>query len=181
MGLTDFLTNQITDWHNIITPTGIENLDIIQAGTYHASAPELLDPPRIRRLIEEWGHEYDLILFDSAPIGRVVDSALLGRACDGLLLVARHGHCSFAGVSHAIHRLEGTKIIGFCLNGIDSGGRRSGYAAGYYGYLRKYGAYGGYYSHDRYGYGAENAEAEADTEDSPAATDKSNDEPGAKA
>ena len=185
MGLTDFLTNKVADWHNIVTPTGIENLDLIQVGAYHASAPELLDPPRIRRLIEEWGKEYDLILFDSAPIGRVVDSALLGRACDGLLLVARHGHCSFAGVSHALHRLEGTKIIGFCLNGIDSAGRRTGYAAGYYGYFRKYGAYGGYYSYDRYGYGqygygATTVEAKTDTEDAPATANKETTEPKAE-
>ena len=161
-GLTDFLMGKIANWHAIIHPTGIENLDIIQAGTHHASAPELLDPLRIRSLIEEWGKEYDFILFDSAPIGRVVDSALLGRACDGLLLVARHGHCSFAGVSHAIHRLEGTKVIGFCLNGIDGGGRK-GYTSGYYGYFRKYSAYGSYYSSDRYGYGQYGYGAEAKT------------------
>ncbi len=153
-GLTEYLLGSVRDWHEVVHHTVHENLDLIMVGAYHPSAPELLDPTRMKKLVEEWGKEYDLIIFDTAPIGRVVDSALLGRACNGMLLVTRHGHCTFAGVRHAIHRLEGAKVVGFCLNGIEVTSKRLGYF-NYYGYFRRFGRYGhyAYYSQDKYRYG----------------------------
>ncbi len=162
-GLTEFLMGKIADWHEIILPTSYPNLSLIPVGTCNNTAPELLDSTRIKQLISEWGREYDLIIFDTAPIGRVVDAGLIGRACDGMLLVARHGICSFAGVRHAINRLKGVNLIGFIVNGIDTGGKQ-GYGS-YYGYFRRfynYGRYGysnyNYYNqyynkYDQYGYG----------------------------
>lgn len=179
-GLTEYLQGSIQDWHSIISPTSHENLSMVMVGSYHHSSPELLDPERIRRLTAEWGKEFDIIVFDTAPIGRVVDSALLGRACDGMLLVTRHGHCTFAGVRHAIHRLEGTKVIGFCLNGIEIGSKRLGYF-NYYGYFRRFGRYGHYayyaqdkYRYGQYGYGPEQKEGDSPAGESEGAKDKTN-------
>ncbi len=164
MGITDFLLGKVTDWHQIVFPTSYENLFLIPVGAYNHSAPELLDPVRMKKLVEEWGKEYDLIIFDTAPVGRVVDAALIARACDGVLLVTRSGHVTLAGVRHALHRLEGVRILGFCINGIEVTGRHLGYL-NYYGYFRKFGRYGHYsyynyydrYRYGQYGYGHEDS------------------------
>ena len=161
-GLTDFLLGKVADWHDLAVPTSYENLSLVPVGTYHNAAPELLDPARMKQLVADWGTEFDIIIFDTAPVGRVVDSARIARATDGVLLVTRHGHCTFAGVRHALHRLEGSTIIGFCLNGIEVTGRHLGYFH-YYGYFRRFGRYGHYayenyydrYKYGQYGYGAD--------------------------
>lgn len=161
-GLTELLLGKIADWHEVVLTTPVENLSIIPVGSYNNSAPELLDSTRMKQLVQEWGREFDVIIFDTAPIGRVIDAALIGRACDGVLLVARHGICTLAGVRHGVSRMKNVNIIGFVINGIDTSGKQ-GYA-NYYGYFRRFSRYGRYYGHyayynnyydhkyDRYGY-----------------------------
>lgn len=167
VGFSDLLQNKVADWHTVVQPTAYDNLSLIPVGPYISSAPELLDPGRIKLLIQEWGAEYNIIIFDTAPIGRVVDTALIGRACDGVLLVARHGQSTFAGVRHAVHRLQGAHLVGFCLNGIEVGGRQFGYF-NYYGYFRRFARYGHYaytgyydrYRYGQYGYAASNKDGD---------------------
>lgn len=161
IGFTDLLLGRVNDWREVVYPTSYENLFLLPVGKYNHSAPELLDPVKVRALIDEWGKEYDLIIFDTAPVGRVVDGALIARACDGTMLVTRQRISTFAGVRHAAHRLEGANLLGFCLNGIEITGKQLGYF-NYYGYFRRFGRYGHYayynyydrYKYGQYGYGA---------------------------
>ena len=157
VGFTDILLGRITDWREVVFPTSYENLFLLPSGKYNHSAPELLDPARVRALINEWGKEYDLIIFDTAPVGRVVDGALIARACDGTILITRQHFSSFSGVRHATHRLEGSNLIGFCLNGIEIAGKQMGYFnyrnSGRYGHYAHYNYYDRY-KYGQYGYGA---------------------------
>ncbi len=150
-GMNEYFMGTVSDWHELIRDSGHENLDFIPAGRYQHEVPEMLSSTRLDTVMDEWRREYDLVIMDSAPAGRVVDTALLGRAADGVLLVVRHGKASFGSVRHALHRLLDAKLVGFCLNGIQLGQRKYSYYSRYgrYYYGRYAQPYGRYY--DRYG------------------------------
>ncbi len=162
-GLCEYFTGQVADWHGLIQDTGEENLDFLSSGSYRHQVPEMLSGAGLRRLMDEWRQEYDIIIMDSAPAGRVVDTSFLGKTADGTLLVVRHGKANFGSVRHALHRLMGTNVIGFCLNGIQLGQRK-------YSYYSRYGRYYyGRYSHpygEYYGHGRENEETAAASSES---------------
>lgn len=133
-GLTEFLRAAVADWRATVTPTGVDNLFLMPAGVFHATAPELLDGTRLKQFVAEAAKEYDLILFDTAPVGPVVDATLIARSLDAMLLVTRHGFASIDALSHAVDKLKGGRIVGFCLNGVDFGTKdefeRDAYGAG---------------------------------------------------
>jgi Mrp family chromosome partitioning ATPase len=72
-----------------------------------------------------------------------MDTAVMARSCDGVLLVARFGKTRLAELQHLLRRLEGTRVLGFCVNCIDI----QKLSRSYYGYS----GYG--YGHRDYGYG----------------------------
>lgn len=148
-GFCELLVGEESDWRKVVTETSYDNLSFIPSGKYRHEVPEMLSATKLSNMVQEWRDEYDLVLIDSAPVGRVIDTALLARFCDGVMLIVRHGEARFANVRHALHRLPDANVVGFCLNGIEMGRRRRGY----YGYYGSY--YGGhsYYAQPRYGYG----------------------------
>lgn len=145
-GFCELLVGEQPDWRSTVSETSYENLSFLPAGKYRHEVPEMLSATKLSQLMQEWRAEYDIVLLDSAPVGRVIDTALLSRFCDGVMLIVRHGEARFANVRHALHRLPDANVVGFCLNGVEMGRRRRGY----------YGYYGSYYG-GRYGYGAQPA------------------------
>lgn len=150
-GFCELLIGETPNWHQVVTKTSYENLSFLPAGKYRHEVPEMLSATKLSQMMKEWHEEYDIVLIDSAPVGRVIDTALLSRFCDGVMLVVRHGEARFANVRHAMHRLPDANVIGFCLNGVEMGRRRRGYY-GYYGSY--YGGRYGYSAPSAYGYGA---------------------------
>jgi Mrp family chromosome partitioning ATPase len=73
-----------------------------------------------------------------------MDTAVLARSCDGVLLVARFAKTRMAELQHLLRRLEGTRVLGFCVNCID-----------FHRLSRTYYGYSGYsgYGYRDYGYG----------------------------
>jgi Mrp family chromosome partitioning ATPase len=61
---------------------------------------------------------YDYVLLAAPPIVRSADAALLGRLCDGVVLVVEAGSTSRRAFSRAREQLErtGVKVIGAVLN-----------------------------------------------------------------
>lgn len=152
-GICEWLLGDEGDWRALVRDTSYENLKLLPAGKFRQEVPEMLSAARFEAMLEDCRKEYDLVILDSAPVGRVVDTSLLARLCDHVLLIVRHGEARFANVRHALHRLAGANVIGFCLNGIDLGRRRRGYY-GYYGryYYGRYAYYPYFYSYPGYGY-----------------------------
>jgi capsular exopolysaccharide synthesis family protein len=145
-GFTEVLTGTVTDWHTVVRPGVQENLDFISSGQYVQESPEQLGSQRMRDLLRQWRESYDLIIFDTAPVSRVMDTAVMARSCDGVLLVARFGKTRIAELQHLLRRLEGTRVLGFCVNCIDF----HKLSRSYYGYS----GYSGYgYGYRDYGYG----------------------------
>jgi polysaccharide biosynthesis transport protein len=133
-GLSDLLTGQFAAPPVKPIP-GIENLDVLVAGTTPPNPTDLLESDAMGALIRTLRSHYDFIVLDSAPVLPVSDSVALNTLTDATLLVVRLGMTERPQVerSYQILRRGGKHYVGLVLNGIRA--NDSSYY-GYYGYRK---------------------------------------------
>ena len=151
-GLTQLLQGKVESWRDLVQKTDYANVDFIPAGKFSFEATETCSSQTFKKILQECKDEYDLVILDTAPVGRIVETAMIARACNATLMVALHGKSSVPSMRHALRRLEGCNVLGFCLNAIDIPKHHA--YKGYYGYKWRYGLYSYYYyySDSLYGY-----------------------------
>jgi tyrosine-protein kinase Etk/Wzc len=114
---------------------GVENLDILPAGSILPNSSELLGSARMKTLIQALKDAgYDRIIFDVAPLLATTETVDLASGQDGTLLVVRVGEVDRRLLTR-IHELldhAGIKLLGSVLNRVDVRDRRYGYGYGYY-------------------------------------------------
>jgi capsular exopolysaccharide synthesis family protein len=176
-GLTQLLMGEVGDWRDIVHETGHENVHFMPAGKFVYEAAELCSPARLHEFMHEWSADYDMVILDSAPVGRIVDTAMIAKGCDGVILISLHGKSSFPSIRHALRRLQGCNVLGFILNAIDIP-RGHTYYGGYSGYKWRYGLYSyyDYYSRSLYGYDAYYTAPSPDEEENGEEYDEEEDE-----
>lgn len=140
-GLSHFLSGQ-ANADELIRETDVPGLFIMFAGTRVPNASELLGAENFSKLTSALKDVFDYVIVDAAPLGQVIDCAVMAPALDGILMVVDTTHNSYKLERRIKQQLEmaGAKILGVVLNRVDMKDR-----AGYYGK-----AYGYGYS---YGYG----------------------------
>ncbi len=136
-GLSQYLSGQIKNIVEIIYPTNYEKMDIIFSGPAAPNPSELLGQPIFRKMMEQMRQYYDYIIVDTPPAGSLIDAAVVGRACDGALLVIESGKSSYRLEQKTKNQLEksGCQILGAVLNKVDI---RQNW---YYGKYKSYEAY----------------------------------------
>ena len=79
---------------------------------------------------------------DTAPLGLVIDAAIIAKQCDGSIIVIKSGNTDRKLAQQVKSRLEAAdaRILGVVLN--ESSGGHSGYGYGGYG-AYGYGEHGG--------------------------------------
>ena len=145
IGLSNYLSGQINDWHKIIIPLG--QVDCLPSGVIPPNPAELLSTSRFRDLIETVRQEYDLIFIDCPPVEIVADAEIINPVVDLTLFVVRAGlmERSFLNDIERWYLDKKFHNLTLLLNGTTD-------ALGRYGY-HKYGyGYGGY-GYGGYGYG----------------------------
>ena len=142
-GLSHFLAGQ-ANADELIRETDVDRLYIMFAGTRVPNASELLGGESFPKLITALKDVFDYVIVDAAPVGQVIDCAVMAPALDGILMVVDTTHNSYKLERRIKQQLEmaGAKILGVVLNRVDMQDK-----AGYYGKAYGYG-YG-------YGYGEE--------------------------
>jgi capsular exopolysaccharide synthesis family protein len=119
-----------------LRPTSSPNLTLLTSGTRLRTGQELLVSAALPALFAELRHHYDVILFDSAPMGVGVDAFALGIASQNVALVLRAGttdrHLARAKLE-VMDRLP-LRVIGAILNDVQS--KDTAYK--YYSYLESY-------------------------------------------
>ena len=133
-GFTSYLSGQTRIEDNIYE-TEIENLHIIPSGKYSPNPTNLLQNNRVDLALEVFREFYDIIIIDTAPIGLVIDAALLAQKADASILVVESGRTPKKLVRKAKRDLEqtNTKFLGIILNKVNE--KELGY--GDYGGYRK--------------------------------------------
>ena len=83
MGLSQILTGQVPIEDGFYTDDAIPNLDMILAGPYSPNPTELFEDEMCDRLFQFIKEEnYDIVILDTAPVGTVIDAAILTKyAC----------------------------------------------------------------------------------------------------
>lgn len=158
-GLTHYLSG-VNSFDEIVCETNVKNLHMVFSGTVPPNPSELLESVYFRELVKQLRQAYDYVIIDTPPIGAVIDAAIVGKECDGVLLVIGSGDISYKGVQRTESQLRasGSKIIGVALNKVPMGKAGRGYGKyGYGGYV-SYGNYGEYGNYGSVGKYAENPE-----------------------
>ena len=117
--ITDLLMGEMGLDEVIMTP-GLDNLHFVTAGAIPPNPAELIESEHFDRFVEETKSEYDMIIFDTAPILSAVDAIFIGTKVDGMLLLYRVGAVSRGLLRRAMSQLEQVKsrVIGAVLNGM---------------------------------------------------------------
>ncbi len=115
-GMSEYLTTEI-ELYSLIQNIDI-NLDFISAGAISNSPSELLMSRKFNIAIEELSKHYDYILFDSPPIGLVVDATALLDYSDITIWIVR-ANVSKKNFIEKVNELKSKKEIkelGIILN-----------------------------------------------------------------
>ena len=151
-GITQFLTNPTTNLMDLVQPSDInKNLFILLGGTVPPNPTELLARDGLDKAIETLKKNFDYVILDTAPIGMVTDTLLIGRVADLSAYVCRTDYTHKAEYTLINELYHEKKLPNLCtiINGVDLKRRKYGY---YYGY-GKYGKHYGYGKRYGYGYG----------------------------
>ena len=151
-GITLYLANPETDLMSLVQPSDInQNLYILPGGTVPPNPTELLARDGLDKAIEILKKSFDYVILDTAPVGMVTDTLLIGRVADLSLYVCRADYTHKVEYTLINELAEEKKLPNLCtvINGLDLKKRKYGY---YYGY-GKYGKYYGYGKRYGYGYG----------------------------
>lgn len=131
-GLTEFLSGT-ADLSHGLCDTNIENLFVVQSGSVSPNPTALLQSKNFNDMMETLRKYFDYIIVDTAPIGIVIDAAIITQKCDASILVTATGEANKRDVQKAKQQLKqtGKLFLGVVLNKLDIS-------------VDKYGVYGFY-------------------------------------
>lgn len=141
-GKIDGLSHYLSGMANVnetLNETDVPGLYIMFAGTRVPNAAELLGGNRFKKLISALKDTFDYVIVDAAPLGQVIDCAVMAPELDGTIIVVDTTYNSYKLERRIQNQLEksGGKILGVVLNRVDFKDK-----GGYYGKAYGYGGYG---------------------------------------
>jgi capsular exopolysaccharide synthesis family protein len=149
VGMSQILTGQIAMEDAFYQTEDIPNLHLVMAGPYSPNTTELFEDEMCEKFFQAIDEEhYDMVILDTAPIGTVIDAAILSRFVDGTVLVCESEVTSRKLLKKSKDQLDrtGIRFLGVIINKVNMS--KSGYYGNYYKkYSKKYDEYG------KYGYG----------------------------
>ena len=151
-GITQYLANPERNLMDLVQLSDVsKNLYILPGGTVPPNPTELLARDGLDKAIETLKKNFDYVILDTAPVGMVTDTLLIGRVADLSVYVCRADYTRKNEYTLINELIDGNKLPNLCtvINGLDLKKRKYGY---YYGY-GKYGKYYGYGKRYGYGYG----------------------------
>ena len=152
VGITQYLANPEKNLMDLVQLSDVsKNLYILPGGTVPPNPTELLARDGLDKAIETFKKSFDYVILDTAPVGMVTDTLLIGRVADLSVYVCRADYTHKNEYTLINELAENNKLPKLCtvINGLDLKRRKYGY---YYGY-GKYGKYYGYGKRYGYGYG----------------------------
>ena len=151
-GITQYLANPEKNLMDLVQLSDVsKNLYILPGGRVPPNPTELLARDGLDKAIETLKKNFEYVILDTAPVGMVTDTLLIGRVADLSVYVCRADYTRKNEYTLINELIDGNKLPNLCtvINGLDLKKRKYGY---YYGY-GKYGKYYGYGKRYGYGYG----------------------------
>ena len=130
-GLCHYLSG-MANINDLLYETDVPNMYVMFAGSYVPNAAELLSGPSFGKMITALKNVFDYVIVDSAPLGQVIDCAVIAPTLDGVLMVIDSTNNSYKMERRVKAQVEkaGGRVLGVVLNRVDTKDR-----GGYYGRL----------------------------------------------
>jgi succinoglycan biosynthesis transport protein ExoP len=132
-----------------------DKFSLLPAGGTSTRATELLSDDRVAALFQRLKTEYDVVIFDTAPVGLFSDATLVAEYADECVFVARQFKATRSKVRNSIALMEDSNapVLGVVFNGIKDVPAAIGYGnqsrnSYGHGYERNMSKYQGYYGQD---------------------------------
>lgn len=112
-GLGEVMTGT-AERSEVIYESNCKNLSILPAGKISVMIDEVV----LEKLLKEVKEAYEYIIIDSPSLGEVADGMIIGKFCDGVLLVLEPGIVEEKRIRAVKEELErsGCKILGVTIN-----------------------------------------------------------------
>jgi polysaccharide biosynthesis transport protein len=116
LGLTSVITGDV-DLGDVVVQLPDTGVDVLLAGPQSTTASEVLASDSLAKLLTELQNGHDFVFCDTPGLLKAADAAVIGLACDGVVLVAAQGKTRTEGLAETAETLRslGAKIIGAVL------------------------------------------------------------------
>ena len=134
-GLSHYLAG-MSNAGDLIYETDQPGLYIMFAGARVPNSAEVLGSKRFKQLVPALKNTFDYVIVDVAPLGQVIDCAIIAPELDGVLMVIDTTRNSYKLERRVKQQLtkSGVKVLGAVLNRVDFNDK-----GGYYGKAYGYG------------------------------------------
>ncbi|MCB4809207.1 polysaccharide biosynthesis tyrosine autokinase [Tamlana sp. 62-3] len=110
-GLSDYIIDtQIQIQQLLITYQQVPNLHFIGAGTMAPNPGELIIHQRVEELFAQLKSQFDYIIIDTPPVGKVADAFALAKHTDAAIFVLRQNYTKKTDLK-LVNEIEGTNKI----------------------------------------------------------------------
>ena len=131
-GVSDYLRGD-ADEYSILQRGSMENLVFIPGGRSISNPAELIGNGKLEVLVKRLSELFDWVIIDSPPAVPVADASLIGRFCDGILLVVLAAKTPSDLVQRARQEFRNMPLLGVVLNRVQAGSTYVSYYYGAYG------------------------------------------------
>ncbi|MCL4295947.1 MAG: polysaccharide biosynthesis tyrosine autokinase [Anaerolineae bacterium] len=138
MGLADVLGMPESTMEALLKktlrPTGIDNLLLLPAGRAPLDPGALIHSSKFQKMLALLKPNADLIIIDSGPVLRVVETKVIANLVDGVVLVISDGQVRRKAVQQIIDYFRGkpnNNLLGLVFNRVKAVSRGYGYYSGY--------------------------------------------------
>jgi exopolysaccharide/PEP-CTERM locus tyrosine autokinase len=117
-GLSEYLLDDEPVENLLIHPEGFDHLTILPGGRPLMNSSEMLNSPKMTRLVEEVKRRYPsrIVVFDLPPVLNAADALAFAPYVDAALLVVEEGKTRQQDLQRAVDLLNGTNVLGTVLN-----------------------------------------------------------------
>jgi capsular exopolysaccharide synthesis family protein len=128
-GLAGAVLDERLDLASVVRPTAFR-LSVLPAGVAPGNAYQILESPRVGRLLEEARATYDHVVLDTPPLLLVPDGRLLTQWVDAFVVVVAARRTPRKLLAATLDAVDPSKLAGIVFNGDER--PLSGYYGGYY-------------------------------------------------
>ena len=118
-GFADLVCSPNMSVADAVRPLDAYNVDVMPAGTVSGPIHEVFRSPRLPQLLAQLRDRYDYVILDTPPLVPVVDSALLSRVVDGVLLVVAANKTPRKLLEESLTDIDANKVLGIVFNNDD--------------------------------------------------------------